>query len=178
VKAFSARIRQAPQDPESSRLVDRLWFCRTSMVQPRKKSTNRMATKVWFAAPAHTTSKGSQPRQILVRLGHRSATSNSAIKGQWTIGDISAFGFTLSLVLLGTILSAYTDRPVFWLLVGPGPIAIGFTLITFFRQGFGRRHGLSAVEKRGRSGGHSNRVVRHSGRLCGENRCTITVPGF
>jgi hypothetical protein len=148
------------------------------MVQPRKKSTNRMATKVWFTAPAHTTSKGSKQRQILVRSSHRSATSNSAVKGRWTNGDISAFGFTLSLVLLGTILSAYTDRPVFWLLVGPGPIAIGFTLITFLRQGFGKRHGLPVVEKRGPGGGHSNRVVRHSGRLCEENRCTLTVLGF
>jgi hypothetical protein len=82
------------------------------MVQPRKKLANRMATKVWFT---------------------------SAIKGRWTRGDISVFGFTLSLVLLGTILSAHTDRPVFWLLAGPGPVAIGFTLITFLRQGFGRR---------------------------------------
>jgi 4-carboxymuconolactone decarboxylase len=53
-------------------------------------------------------------------------------------GDIGVFGFTLSLVLLGTILSAHSDRPVLWLLLGPGPIAIGFTLITFLRQGFGR----------------------------------------
>ena len=114
--------------------------------------------------------------KFLSRSSHRSATSNSAIKGPWTIGDICVFGFTLSLVLLGTILSAYTDRPVFWLLVGPGPIAIGFTLITFLRQGFGRPHGLSVVEKRGRSGGHSNKVVGSAGHVCGENEsCTITV---
>jgi hypothetical protein len=117
----------------------------------------RMATKVWFTSLAHPTSKGSKPRQILVRSSHRGATSNSAIKGQWTIGDISGFGFTLSLVLLGTILSAYTDRPVFWLLVGPGPIAIGFTLITFLREGFGRRDGIPAMEKRGRSGENSKK---------------------
>jgi hypothetical protein len=81
------------------------------------------------------------------------------MKGEWTISDITVFGFTLSLVLLGTILSAHTDRPVFWLLVGPGPIAIGFTLITFLRQGFGRRHGSPVLEKRGRSGGDSNKLV-------------------
>jgi hypothetical protein len=156
------------------------------MVFPRlNRSTSQenqqihMATKVWFTSPAHPTSKGSKARQILVRSSHRSATDNSAIKGRWTIGDISVFGFTLSLVLLGTILSAYTDRPVFWLLVGPGPIAIGFTLITFLRQGFGRPHGLSVMEKRGRSGGHSNKVVRSAGRLCREHQCcTTTVPGF
>jgi hypothetical protein len=113
----------------------------------------RMATKVWFTSLA----QGSKPRQILVRSSHRGAASNSAIKGQWTIGDISVFGFTLSLVLLGTILSAYTDRPVFWPLVGPGPIAIGFTLITFLRQGFGRRDGIPAMEQRGRSGENSKK---------------------
>ena len=131
-------------------------------------------------------SQGAKPRQIPVRsrVGrpeggtHRRSISNSTIKGQWTSGDISLFGFTLSLVLIGTILSAPTDRPVFWLLVGPGPIAIGFTLITFLRQGFGRCHGLPAVEKRGRRGEHSNKVVRNTGRLCGENQsCTVTTPG-
>ena len=35
----------------------------------------------------------------------------------WTTGDISGFGFAFTLVLLATILSAYTDHPVFWLLV-------------------------------------------------------------
>jgi hypothetical protein len=116
-----------------------------------KESTNHMATKVWLTAPADATNKGSKPRQILVRSNHRSVTSNSPIKGRWTTGDVSVFGFTCSLVVLGTILSAYSDRPIFWLLIGPGPIAIGFTLISFFRQGFGKRHGSPAVEKRGRS---------------------------
>jgi hypothetical protein len=49
--------------------------------------------------------------------------------------DMSAFGFTLTLQLLGTIVAAHTTHPVFWLLVGPMPLAIGFTLITFARQG-------------------------------------------
>ena len=138
-----------------------------------------MATKVWFTSAAQSSRKGSKPRQILVRSSHQSATSNSTIKERWTNGDISMFGFTLALVLLGTILSAYTDRPVFWLLVGPAPIAIGFTLTAFLRQGFGRRHGLPPVEKRGRKGEHSNKVVGSAGRLCGENQsCKITMPGF
>jgi hypothetical protein len=105
-----------------------------------------MATKVWFT----------KPRQILVRSSHRSATSNSAIKGQWTVGDIGVFVFILSLVLLGTILSAYTDRPVFWLLLRPGPIAIGFTLLTFLDKDSAGVTGTPAMEKRGRSGEHSN----------------------
>ena len=72
-----------------------------------------MTTKVWFNSPVHPANKGSKSRQTLVRSSHWSAKSNSAIKGRWTTGDISLFGFTLSLVLLGTILSANTDRPIF-----------------------------------------------------------------
>jgi hypothetical protein len=45
----------------------------------------------------------------------------------------------LTLVLLGTIAAAHTDHPVFSLLVGPAPLGVGFTVITFLRQGFGRQ---------------------------------------
>src|SRR5208282_3191932 len=38
--AFSARIRQAPHDLESSHLVDGRWSRRASMVQPRKKAAH------------------------------------------------------------------------------------------------------------------------------------------
>jgi len=55
------------------------------------------------------------------------------MKERWTTGDISGFGFAFTLVLLGTILSAYSDRPVFWLLVGPGPLVVGLTVVTFLR---------------------------------------------
>jgi hypothetical protein len=56
----------------------------------------------------------------------------------WTGKDMSAFSIVLMLLLLGIFAAAYTDRPVFWLLIGPAPLAVGYTLITFFRQGFGR----------------------------------------
>jgi hypothetical protein len=56
----------------------------------------------------------------------------------WTGKDMSAFSIVLMLLLLGIFAAAYTDRPVFWLLMGPAPLAVGYTLITFFRQGFGR----------------------------------------
>jgi len=55
------------------------------------------------------------------------------MKERWTVGDISGFGFAFTLVLLGTILSAYSDRPVFWLLAGPGPLVVGLTVVTFLR---------------------------------------------
>jgi hypothetical protein len=66
------------------------------------------------------------------------------IKENWTAGDISGFGFALTLVLLATILSAYSDNPAFWLLVGTGPIVIGVTLIAFLRHLFSLRRGLTA----------------------------------
>jgi hypothetical protein len=68
---------------------------------------------------------------------------NRTIKEKWTTADISGFGFAFSLVLLGTIVSAFSDRPVFWLLLGPGPLVIGLTLITFLRNVFSVRRGLT-----------------------------------
>jgi hypothetical protein len=59
---------------------------------------------------------------------------NKPIKENWTAGDISGFGFAFSLVLLATILSAYTDHPAFWLLVGTGPLVMTLTLIAFLRH--------------------------------------------
>jgi hypothetical protein len=69
---------------------------------------------------------------------------NKPIKENWTAGDISGFGFAFSLVLLATILSAYSDQPAFWLLVGTGPLVIGLTLIAFLRHLFSVRRGLMA----------------------------------
>jgi hypothetical protein len=52
--------------------------------------------------------------------------------------DMSAFSFSLALLLLGTIAAANTNHPMFWLLVGPAPLAAGFTVLAFFRQRFSR----------------------------------------
>jgi hypothetical protein len=78
---------------------------------------------------------------------------NKPIKEKWTAGDISGFGFAFSLVLLGTILSAFSDNPVFWLLVGPGPVVIGLTLIAFLRHLFSLRRGLTAQGRNLRTAG-------------------------
>jgi hypothetical protein len=69
---------------------------------------------------------------------------NKPIKENWTAGDVSGFGFAFALVLLATILSAYSDHPAFWLLVGTGPLVIGLTLIAFLRHLFSVRRGLTA----------------------------------
>jgi hypothetical protein len=59
---------------------------------------------------------------------------------------MSSFSFVLMLLLLGLFMAAHSDRPVFWLLVGPGPLAIAFTLATFVRRGFLRQ--ICSKEKR------------------------------
>jgi hypothetical protein len=62
-------------------------------------------------------------------------------------GDMSVSSIVLTLVLLGTIVAGHTDHPVFWLLVGPAPLGIGFTLITFLRQGLGRNQSSGGLEE-------------------------------
>jgi hypothetical protein len=75
---------------------------------------------------------------------------NKPIKENWTIGDISGFGFAFSLVLLGTMLSAYSDHPIFWLLAGTGPLVIGLTVIAFLRHLSNMRRARGLVPQRSR----------------------------
>jgi len=49
--------------------------------------------------------------------------------------DMSTFTFTLTLLLLATIVAAQTDNPMFWLLIGPAPFAVLFAGLAFFRHG-------------------------------------------
>ncbi|HYZ73157.1 MAG TPA: hypothetical protein VE641_08755, partial [Chthoniobacterales bacterium] len=79
---------------------------------------------------------------------------NKSIKENWTTGDISGFGFAFSLVLLGTIVSAYSDHPVFWLLVGPGPLVVGLTLIAFLRRLFTMHRRLPGSQQGGTESDH------------------------
>jgi hypothetical protein len=56
--------------------------------------------------------------------------------------DLTGSGFVFTLVLMGAILAAYTDRPVFWLLIGPAPVAILHSIGTFLRQRLRRQEDL------------------------------------
>jgi len=107
---FSAKLRQAAQDPESKPALEGQYSDRDSM--------------------------------------------NKSIKENWTTGDISGFGFAFSLVLLGTIVSAYSDHPVFWLLVGPGPLVVGLTLIAFLRHLFTMHRRLHGSQQGGVESDH------------------------
>jgi hypothetical protein len=50
-------------------------------------------------------------------------------------GDMTASCFILTLLLIATIIAAYTDRPIFWLSIGPFPLAAGVALIACLQQG-------------------------------------------
>ena len=56
--------------------------------------------------------------------------------------DLTVSSFVFTLVLVGAILAAYTDQPIFWLLIGPAPVAVLHTIMTFLRQRLRRREGL------------------------------------
>src|ERR1700742_388719 len=54
----------------------------------------------------------------------RTKTTSRDLGSGATQRDLSFFSFTLALVLAGVVVAAHTDDPVFWLLVGPIPVAI------------------------------------------------------
>jgi hypothetical protein len=101
-------------------------------------------------SPHHFSAKVRQPpqdpesKQALKGSYSFRYSMNKPTKENWTTGDISGFGLAFALVLLGTIVSAYSDHPTFWLLIGPGPLVIGLTLIAFLRHLFSVRRGLTA----------------------------------
>lgn len=61
--------------------------------------------------------------------------------------DMSAFSFTLTLLLSSTIAAANADRPLFWLLIGPAPLAIGLVAAVFLRRRFLLHRCLLALRK-------------------------------
>jgi Flp pilus assembly protein TadB len=64
--------------------------------------------------------------------------------------DLTVSSFVLALMSVGVLLAAYTDQPVFWLLIGSAPLGVLHTMRTFLRLRVNRRHGLLVVYERGR----------------------------
>jgi hypothetical protein len=87
----------------------------------------------------------------------RGGTGNLVTQKQpsWAGGDMSASSLIFTLVLLGTILAGHTDHPMFWLLVGPAPLGIGYTAIMVFRRGLGQNRSTSRER-------HSHGIPSHS----------------
>jgi hypothetical protein len=50
--------------------------------------------------------------------------------------DMSSSSFALTLLLAGTIAAANTDQPLFWLSIGPVPLAIALGAAVLFRSRF------------------------------------------
>jgi hypothetical protein len=64
--------------------------------------------------------------------------------------DLTVSSFVLALVSVGVLLAAYTDQPVFWLLIGSAPLGVLHTIRMFLRLRVNRRHGLFVLYERDR----------------------------
>jgi hypothetical protein len=71
----------------------------------------------------------------------RTRTAIPAIGSSATKRDLTVSSFMLAIVLAGVIVAAHTNHPVFWLLIGPVPVAVLHTTSTFLRQCVIRRGG-------------------------------------
>src|SRR5258708_34689957 len=80
----------------------------------------------------------------------RKRTAIPTIGSGDTKRDLTVSSFMLALVLVGAVVAAHTDHPVFWLLIGPTPFAVLHTTRTFLRQCVIRRERLLVFCKRDR----------------------------
>ena len=64
--------------------------------------------------------------------------------------DLTVSSFVLALESVGVLLAAYTDQPVFWLLIGSAPLGVLHTIRAFLRLRVNRRGGLLVMCERGR----------------------------
>jgi hypothetical protein len=80
----------------------------------------------------------------------RKRTAIPTIGSGDTKRDLTVSSFMLALVLVGVVVAAHTDHPVFWLLIGPTPFAVLHTTRTFLRQRVIRREAPLMFCKRDR----------------------------
>jgi hypothetical protein len=80
----------------------------------------------------------------------RKRTAIPTIGSGDTKRDMTVSSFMLALVLVGVVVAAHTNHPVFWLLIGPTPLALLHTTRTFLRQRVIRREGPLMFCKRDR----------------------------
>jgi len=64
--------------------------------------------------------------------------------------DLTVSSFVLALESVGVLLAAYTDQPVFWLLIGSAPLGVLQTMRAFSRLRVNRRGGLLVLCERDR----------------------------
>jgi|ERR1700741_5416906 hypothetical protein len=83
-------------------------------------------------------------------IRNRERTATPTTKSGKRQRDLTLSSFMLMLTLVGAVVAAQTDRPVFWLLIGPSPFAVLYTARTFLRQRIVRREGLLMFCERNR----------------------------
>jgi hypothetical protein len=81
-------------------------------------------------------------RRTRTPVSSRTRTAIRRVQSGQTKRDLTVSGLMLALVLAGVIAAAYTDQPVFWLLIGPAPFALFHTIRTLLRQRVTQREGL------------------------------------
>jgi hypothetical protein len=94
------------------------------------------------------TLRESRREHGLVRA--RTRTAIPTIESGQVKRDLTVSSFVFTLVSVGAILAAYTDHPIFWLLIGPAPVAVLHTIMTFLRQRLRQREGLLEFYERNR----------------------------
>jgi hypothetical protein len=72
-------------------------------------------------------------RRTRTPVRSRTRIAIPTIESGQTKRDLTVSSFMLALVLVGVIVAAHTDRPVFWLLIGPTPFVVLHTTRTFLR---------------------------------------------
>jgi hypothetical protein len=78
----------------------------------------------------------------LQTLGSFSGRRNRSLQAKRSSSqqrDMTASSFVLTLLLIATLAASSADHPVFWLLLGPAPLAAGVGLLAFLRPRFGQR---------------------------------------
>src|SRR5580704_6011274 len=80
----------------------------------------------------------------------RKRTAIPTIGSGDTKRDMTVSSFMLALVLVGVVVAAHTNHPVFWLLIGPTPLPSCIPQGTFLRQRVIRREGPLMFCKRDR----------------------------
>jgi hypothetical protein len=101
--------------------------------------------------PKRATDRASLSRELTRQckvLSDLRKTERSAKESDWSGKDMSSFSFTLTLLLSGTIAAANADQPLFWLLIGPTPLAIGLAAAIFLRPRFELPACLVGLRKR------------------------------
>ncbi len=82
--------------------------------------------------------------------GDRTRTTTSVTESGQIRKDLTVSSLVFTLVFVGAILAANTDQPIFWLLIGPAPVAVLHTIMTLLRQRLRRREGLLEFYERHR----------------------------